>query len=148
MAALTDAQRADCYFFCGWPQRFVQINTELEFALNAIVQKPEMQNLLGNALTDSPPGLLAQARNLHDVTSPSAYRRLKALKVGSIELSGPGELRELCRQGRRLVNAICGVLGVHRGEVDVFGPGTGTNDYSIGSVYGGRGATAGNWVGK
>ena len=148
MAVITDAQRADVYFFCGWPQRFVQVNTALEFALDVISTKPEMQALLTNAITATPPGLLAQARLLHDVTIPSAYRRLKALKVGSIELSGPGELRALARQGQRLVNAICGVLGAQR-DVDVFSPGRGAGAPNLGGMYSyGSGGGDSNWVGK
>ena len=145
MPALTAAQRADCYFFCGWPQRYVQVNTALEWALDAIASKPEMQALVGNAITASPIGLLAQLRLMYDVTIPGAYRRLKALKVGSIELSGNGELRALEAQGQRLVNSLCAVLGVER-DVDVFRPGSGSRVPGMGG-WGSRG-DGDNWIGK
>lgn len=144
--ALTDAQRADVYFFCGWPQRYVQVNTALEMALNAIALKPAQEALLGNSLTSNPPGLLAQARQLYDVTIPAAYKRLKAIKVGSIELSGPGELRELSRQGQRLVGAICSTLGVER-DADVFSPGSGGRWPARNSVFA-QSSMGGNWIGK
>ena len=145
MPALTAAQRADCYFFCGWPQRYVQVNTALEWALDAIAGKPEMQAIVGNLITASPSGLLAQLRLLYDVTIPAAYRRLKALKVGSIELSGNGELMALAAQGQRLVNSLCAVLGVGR-DVDVFRPGSGSQTPGMGG-WGSRGY-GDNWIGK
>ena len=146
MADLTEAQRAECYFFCGWPQRWVQVNTALEQALNKINTSPAQAALLTNGLFDSPVGILAQLRQHYDVTIPGAYRRLKALKVGSIELSGNGELRALEAQGQRLVNALCSILGVES-DADVFKPGRGSR---TGARMGGfsPGGDGGNWIGK
>ena len=143
--ALTAAQRADCYFFCGWPQKYVQTNTALEWALDAIGNKAEMQAIVGNSLVQSPVGLLVQLRQLYDVTIPAAYRRLKALKVGSIELSGNGELRALEAQGQRLVNGLCNALGVER-DADVFRPGRGSRTPNMGG-FGSR-HSGDNWIGK
>ena len=144
MADLTEAQKADVYFFCGRPQRWIQVNTALEQAMAKIVAFPAQAQLVTNGLTDSPVGLLAQLRRHYDVTIPSAYRRLQALKVGSIELSGNGELRALAAQGRRLVTGLRSILGVDRDpdctmDADVFGTtGSGASGGSEGS----------NWIGK
>jgi hypothetical protein len=148
MALLTDAQRAEVYFFCGWPQRWVQENTALEQAMNAIGGRPEMQALLSNSLVASPKGLLAQARLLYDVTIPATYRRLKATKVGTIELDARAEIRMLRDEGRRLVNGICTLLGV-TADGDVFGPGEGgvAGSSSFGIQTRGPGG-GGNWIGK
>ena len=143
---ITDAQEADIYFFCGWPQRWLQTTmSPLEQALRAIANKPVMLALLTNAITATPKGLLAQARDLFDVQFSGAYRRLKAIKVGSIELSGHGELNMLARQGQRLVGTICSVLDIQRGE-DVFRPGSGRP--GAGSLMGAGGCYDSNWVGK
>ena len=143
---VTDAQEADVYFFCGWPQRWLQTTmSPLEQALRAITQKPGMLALLTNSITVSPKGLLAQARDLFDTQIPAAYRRLKALKVGSIELSGHGELNMLARQGQRLVGTICSVLDIERGE-DVFRRGAGRP--GAGALMGECCGYSANWVGK
>jgi len=41
-----------------------------------------------------------------------AYGRLKALRVGSIDLSGPGEIGMLRSEGRRLGGQVAATLGV------------------------------------
>lgn len=48
-----------------------------------------------------------------------AHGRLKALKVGSIDLSGPGEIATLRAEGRRFVARLSAILGVAP-RVDVF----------------------------
>lgn len=145
---ITDAQEADAYFFCGWPQRWVQTNTSLEQALSAIAQKPGQLALLINEITATPKGLLAQARDLYDVQIPGAYERLMAKQVGTIQLSGHGELNMLAKQGQRLVGAICSILFVKRGE-DVFRPGSGTG-WVVGGAFptGAPDGGSSNWVGK
>ena len=150
MADLTEAQKAEVYFFCGQAQRFVQVNTAIEQGIAKINSFPDQQKLLTNGLTASPAGLLARARQHYDITMPAAYRRLKALKVGSIELSGGGELRVLAEQGRLMVKGIRTILGV----MDV--PGEDVFSTSFGFVAGGSqfggllhpGSCGANWIGK
>ena len=147
MAVPTEAQKADIYFFCGWPQRFVTSDAfPLEQGIGSIAQIDAQWNLIVNPLNGNPPGLLAQLRELHDVTIPGAYRRLKATQVGTIQLNAGRELRELRNQGKRLVGALCGTLGVIRAN-DVFAPGVGSFASSQLGPSGG-GAMASNWVGK
>ena len=59
MADLTEAQKAEVYFFCGQAQRFVQVNTAIEQGIAKINSFPDQQKLLTNGLTASPAGLLA-----------------------------------------------------------------------------------------
>ena len=147
MAVPTEAQRADIYFFCGWPQRFTKSDTfALENGINSIAQVDAQWAIIANSLYDTPPGLLAQLRQLHDVTIPAAYQRLQVVKVGSIELDGGRELREYRNQGRRLVGALCGTLGVIRAN-DVFAPGVGSPTSARLGESGG-GSAPSNWVGK
>lgn len=124
MAALTDEQIEAIYFYTGWVQRWVQVNTALEQAVARIAMYPAQAARITNAIDATPSGILAQLTQLHDVTIPAAFKRLKALGVGSIKLSGSGELNELARQGQRLVGALCSILGVER-DADIFRPGAG-----------------------
>ena len=148
MATPTEAQKEAIYFFCGWPQKYVQVNTALENAIARIATSDAQWARLTNVITATPSGLLAQLASLYDMQIPAAYRRLKAMKVGSIELTGNGELNTLQRQGRRLVSALCTTLGVLR-DADVFAPGIGsvTGAGSIGGILP-RGGGSFNWVGK
>jgi hypothetical protein len=71
-----------------------------------------------------------------------------AKQVGTIQLSGHGELNMLAKQGQRLVGAICSILYVKRGD-DVFKPGAG-NGWQVGGAFptGAPSGDSGNWVGK
>lgn len=144
---LTDAQEADCYFFTGWPQRWLQTTmSPIEQALRAIAQKPAMVALLTNPISATPKGLLAQARNLFDVQIPAAYERLQVRKVGPIEMDAARELHVLTMQGQRIVESICSVLDIARGE-DVFKPGAGRPGAGA-FPMGGMANMPSNWVGK
>jgi hypothetical protein len=144
--AFTDAQRADVYFFAGWPQRYQNVNTALEWAMDKIVSQPAQEAILTNGLTASPPGLLAKLRQLHDTTIPGAYGRLRATKVGSIDLDARAEINYLRSEGRRLVNAMCSTLGIKR-DADVFAPGDGTGAPPMWGTRDG-GAGSGGFIGK
>lgn len=144
--AMTEAQIAEVYFFCGWPQRYVQINTAIEQAIDAIAAKPAQEALLTNGLTDSPVGLLAKVRYLYDVEIPKARKRLKARQVGKIVLPEHRELEQLAEEGRKLTGAICSCLGVER-DADVFGSGKGGTMATRGGILS-QSRGAGNWVGK
>jgi len=148
VATPTEAQKEAIYFFCGWPQKYVQVNTALENAIQRIAVSDAQWARLANPIASTPSGLLAQLASLYDVQIPAAYRRLKAMKVGSIELSGPGELQMLQRQGRRLVAALCTTLGVLR-DADVFDQGRGsvTGAASMSGIQP-TGGGSDNWVGK
>ena len=101
--ALTDAQRAQVRKYLGWPARWWQTTSQLEMGMNALDQTPaeltEVETML-TALADI------------DTRITGAYGRLKAMKVGSIELPGHGELMALRSEGRRLTGRLSAKLGV------------------------------------
>lgn len=124
--ALTAQQRASVRYYTGWSGRFAQFDSALEQALNGADNDAEVQALITNPVTGAPPGLLALLADV-DAKLLAAHGRLKAGKVGSIELNG-GELTQLRSEGRRFVGRLCAVLGVDR-RVDVFGSGGGGSNY-------------------
>jgi hypothetical protein len=147
VATPTDAQKEAIYFYCGWPQRDVLVNTALENAIARLSQNDAQWARVANTAAATPAGLLAQLASLHDVQIPAAYRRLKADEVGTIKLTRGGEIRNLERQGRRLVGNLCTVLGVLR-DSDVFEPGSGSSSAAqMGGILS-RGPGDDNWVGR
>jgi hypothetical protein len=109
-------------------------------SMRAIQTTPETELLVTNPMSTTPPGLLALLQDI-DNKILNAHGRLRASKVGSIELN-PVEIHMLRAEGRRLVGRLCALLGVERGE-DVFGEGRGAFASADGMGYGG-----GNYVGK
>ena len=101
--ALSDAQRAQVRKYLGWPARWWQTTSQLEQAMNALDQAAaELAEVL-TMLTE-----LAA----HDARITACYGRLKAMKVGSIELTGHGEILALRSEGRRLSGRLSAKLGV------------------------------------
>lgn len=138
--ALTESQKAEIRRYAGWSARFHQTDSRLEMAMLALESTPEHEAQITNALAGSPPGLLAQLADI-DAKIAAATSRLKASKVGSIELN-PAEMYELRRIGRQFATRLCSILGVER-RTDAFGAG-GT---SFGT-FGGPESGSGNYVGK
>lgn len=138
--ALTEAQRADIRFYCGWSARFRQFDSRLEQAMNALASTPETEARITNSITGDPPGVLACLHAV-DAELTAAHKRLKATKVGSIELN-QGEIASLRSEGRRHVTRLCAMLGIEQ-YADVFG-----NSRVSGFGMGGDHACAGNWIGK
>lgn len=139
--ALTAAQRADIRFLCGWSARFRQTDTALEMSLNALDMDPETLLLFTNSAVANPPGLIALARGVLTQIA-TATKRLKASKVGSIELNSR-EMDQLRDLGRQYTAQMCSILGVPRRN-DVFSMSGPTAMASFdGSEYGG-----GNYIGK
>jgi len=112
--ALTDVQRADVRFFLGWSARFHQFDSRLEQAMNAISTEPEAETLVL--------GEIAACKDI-DTKLTAAHARLKALKVGSIGLSGPGEIQALRKEGKRHTTRMAAIFGVER-RIDVFSSGS------------------------
>lgn len=127
--ALTEAHRASIENYLGWSARFRQMDSALDQAMDAIATLPEREALITNALTAAPPGILAALADI-DAKIIKAHGRLKADKVGSIELNR-GELGQLRSEGRRFVNRLSRLLGVEI-RANVFG----------------SGGSADNWVGR
>lgn len=119
--ALTNQQRADIRYYCGWSARFGQFNSALEMAMNALDTLPEDAAQIINPSDGTPPGVLAQLRQI-DTELTAARRRYKADEVGSIQLNR-AEATQLRRDGRQLVMRLRSVLGIKDipGQADVFG---------------------------
>lgn len=101
--ALTETQRAQVRTYLGWPARWWQTSSQLEQAMNALDQT--------TAELAAVVALLVQAADL-DTRLTAAYSRLKALRVGAIELPGHGELLGLRSEGRRVSGRLAQKLGV------------------------------------
>lgn len=127
--ALSAAQKADIRFYAGWQARYLQLDSRLEQAMNAIELQPEHEAQITNTINASPPGLLALLKDI-DTKLRDSHGRLKASVVGSITLNR-AELYQLRSEGRRFVGRLCSILGVCRGE-DVFGSGSSGGSNYIG----------------
>lgn len=137
--ALTETHRAAVRLYLGWSARFHQYDSRLEQAMDTINGLPESAALITNAIGGTPPGLLALLADLESRIR-GAYGRLKAGKVGSIELNA-GEVSQLRSEGRRVVGQLATLLGVEIGS-DAFA--------AAGGYFAGPGGSAGavNFVGK
>ncbi len=101
----TAAQRAKVRWYLGWSARFHQMDSRLEQAMNAV----------DSEVDDSSHDLvLLNLTAMDDLNSRivSAYNRLKALKVGSIDLPSHGEIGMLRSEGRRLGGQVAALFGV------------------------------------
>ena len=89
--ALTEAQRVKVRLYLGWPDRFFQTQPVLEQAMNAVdsllSSSVPAQAAHGAATLAELVTALANAAAL-DAQLVDAATRLKAAKVGSIELPG------------------------------------------------------------
>lgn len=101
----TTVQRAKVRWYLGWSSRFFQSDSRLEQAMNAVDNETE------DATRDL---IIANLTALDDLNTRivDAYGRLKALKVGSIDLPSHGEIGMLRSEGRRLGGQIAATLGV------------------------------------
>lgn len=101
--AFTDSQKASIRFYLGYQERFIFMNSVLETQLEDDVLSDETVSIVTGIL-----GSLADI----ETALASAQSRLKALKVGSIELPGKGEIVALCAEGSRFVGQLASVFGV------------------------------------
>lgn len=102
----TTNDRARIRWYLGWSARFHQFDSRLEQAMNAVDDEPtdDTHTLILNTLS--------AMDTLMNTTIPDAYNRLKALKVGDIDLPSHGEIMMLRSEGRRLGGQIAACLGV------------------------------------
>lgn len=101
--ALTEDQKFQIRLYLGWSERFHQFDSGLEQAMAALETRPSAEAGVIVIL-----GELARI----DTAIVNAEARLKALKVGSIELTGGGEIGMLRDRGRQNVGRLSTVLGV------------------------------------
>ena len=107
--SLSPTQITQIRHYLGYPDNWRDLNTTLESQFASI--SAEAQTLITAALTASPPGILASLMDI-DARLSKAPDRLKALRVGSIELPGRGEIDMLRSEGRRLVKRLATIFHV------------------------------------
>jgi len=113
--ALTAQQRADVRTALGWSARFHQFDSRLEQAFDALATEPEHETQVI--------ALLAEVVDIKTKLK-DAHKRLKALKVGSIELNALRiELTGLRLEGMRHTAELAAILGVERRH-NIFGSGS------------------------
>jgi len=139
----TDLQVARIRHFLGYTVGYADWWTALHGGLENIAQNsPADFAVITNALTASPPGLLAQLEDI-EVRMTGALSRIKASAVGSITLNA-GELQMLAQQGRRLAAALSQTVGVAI-ERDVFA--SGGSNLNASRFHPSTGGS-GTWIGK
>ncbi len=112
--ALTDIQKANIRMYLGWSGRWHQSDSRLEQAMSAIETEPEHERQLTNpdpAPVGEEIGVLTRLSDI-DTKLNDAHGRLKALKVGSIDLPAHREIEMLRKEGRRYVGRMAAILGV------------------------------------
>lgn len=110
--AFTLAERVKIRFYLGWSARFHQTDSRLEQALNAVDMDVDT---LAFIRTD----LMVRLDDIRTKLT-AAHGRLKAMKVGSIDLPGGNEIAMLRSEGRRHASSLAATLGVSV-KHDVFG---------------------------
>lgn len=124
--ALSAANRADIRYFLGWPARWFQSDSRLEQAMNAL----DSLTAQDSGATETLVLACVTSAKAIDTALVTAWGRIKALKVGSIDLPGAMEVETLRREGRRFVGRLAAILGVHP-VADVFGSGAGAGSNEI-----------------
>jgi hypothetical protein len=109
--AFTALQKAQIRYYLGFPDQFRDIHTILESQLNGSIST-ESETIIVGLLAD-----LAAV----DAALVSARSRLKAHKVGSIELNDM-ELEQLRSEGRRFVARLASIFGIEPMQ-DIYSPG-------------------------
>jgi hypothetical protein len=100
--ALTETQKAQVRLYLGYSGRWHQTDSVLEKAFTAIATVPEDETTVVTALN---------ACIDIDAKLTDAHGRLKAMKVGSIDLPGHREIEVLRDEGARHVNRMASKLG-------------------------------------
>lgn len=113
--ALTATQKAQVRFYLGMQDNLQEAWLSFTSQLNTLTAEGEV------IVADLIDKLAAIDDQLEQAPS-----RLKALKVGSIELSGFGEIEGLRAEGRRLVGRLCSMFGISAPLADVYGEGSGS----------------------
>lgn len=110
--AFTATQKANVRYYLGYPDQFRDVGSTLE------------SGLAGGLSAEGETIVIALLASLAAIDSnlTSALARLKALKVGSIELPGFGEIQALRSEGRRLAARLATIFGVEV-QSDVFAEG-------------------------
>ncbi len=127
----TDVEKANIRLYMGWSARFHQGDSRLEQAMSAIAGESS------DATHDLVTGLLTTIEDI-DTRITSSYNRMKANKVGSIDLPGAQELGLLRSEGRRFVGRLASILGIETRH-DVFSGSTPRGGHDVGGGLSGGG---------
>ncbi len=102
--AFTEPEKVKIRFYLGWSARFHQFDSSLEQAISAVEAEADTEAFVRDDL------LVA----LDDVRTKltDAHSRLKALKVGSIDLPKANEVMLLRAEGARHANSLAATMGV------------------------------------
>lgn len=114
--AFSSPEKANIRFYLGFQDQFRDVNTTLE------------SQMAGGMSTDGETLTRSILASLDDVDTKivAAHSRLKAKKVGSIDLPGGDELIWLRGEGRRFVARLATMFGVAP-KTDVYGEGFGSS---------------------
>jgi len=107
--ALTDTQKAAARKYLGYPDRYRETYYRLEANLDDLSAEGEV------VVT----GLLTSLASVDDKLE-SAWDRQKVTRAEEITLAGPGEIRALRAEGRRLTQRLAAALNVEV-RCDAFG---------------------------
>lgn len=110
--ALTDEQTSKALYYLGVPDVNRSLNPAVTGALEALTSE-------GEARVTS---LLTSLESI-DTKLGESWDRQKVIRAEEVTLAGPGEIRALRAEGRRLANRLASVLGVTITR-DVFGGGS------------------------
>jgi len=120
------SEKVEIRFFTGWSARFHQTDSALEQAMSAVESDADTLAFIQTTIL---PAIRDIRTKLTD-----AHGRLKALKVGSIELPEYAEVMTLRSEGRRHVGSLCSTMGVSARQ-DIFGAALPQDDSNYGSNY-------------
>lgn len=110
--AFTLAEKVRIRFYLGWSDRFHQFDSRLEQAMSAVEANPDTETFIRDAIMVDIEDIRTKLKDAHG--------RLKAMKVGSINLPGQNELMLLRMEGRRHVGSLAATFGVEVRH-DIFG---------------------------
>lgn len=127
--AFTADERVQIRFALGWSARFFQTDSRLEQAMNAVEQDEETSARVRDLLT-----------SVEDIRTKltAAHGRLKAARLGGIELSGATEIMMLRMEGRRHVGSLAAIFGVEVRH-DIFGSSLRGTPLDVGGGHSGGG---------
>lgn len=101
--AFSEAEKASIRKYLGWTARYHQTDSRLEQAMYGVGDLADTVTLVQ--------GLLTKLDGI-ETSIAACYGRLKAAKVGAIELPGMGELAALRSEGARFSGQLAATLGV------------------------------------
>jgi hypothetical protein len=125
--ALTETERTRIRRYLGWSDRYIATDNNLQQALVSVDSRAETVTEIRT--------LLARCDQL-EIDIIAAQRRLKAYKVGSLELPGGDEIDKLRDMGRQWTGQLGRLLGV-AARGDAWGGSLSTSNATSDGLAGG-----------